>query len=279
MRRRRKISRQEGITSTQKDASVAEKLTSYQHLIRQLKKDLNYSRERTIFFDYSLDGTGFYLKKYKTYVKADGTADSESPSINVSDGKIMGYFYLSQSQAVIQPATERPQVGTPEWTDTAYLFNSRSIPEFMNFYPNLSIKDEGKDLIITGEKERSPKENVQSELRIDKATFTPKSLVCLNYYTSGALKAKTTKTWQYQNVAGLLLPKIVTEQEYRGVLNEAPELETERTLTITHFDPIPINAKAEFAKLMNSNWNVFDEISGTHYMTGNPGEALDKLSK
>jgi hypothetical protein len=172
----------------------------------------------------------------------------------------MGYFYLDQSQAVIQPATERPSGGMPEWTDTAYLFMSRTLPEYMSKYTKLSIKEDGGDIIISGEEQGKQKESSHGELRIDKSTCTPKSLVFLYYNTLGLFKAKATKTWQYQNVAGLLLPKTVTELEYKGILGESPELESERTL-------------------MKSNWNVFDEITGTHYMTGNPGETLDKLSK
>jgi len=263
----------------QRDAAFAQKQAMYPQVIRQWKKDLTLARELTIFCDYSLDGTGFYTKHYMTYVKVDGTKGSWPPSITVSDGKIMGNFYLSQSQAVIQPATERPQGSTPVWTDTAYLFMQTPLSTYMGNYLDLSMKEEGGDFVITGEKKLGPKELGHSELRINGTTLTPESLVFLYYNKLGVLHQKLTKTWQYRNFAGLLLPKCVTEQEYNAVLNESPELEKERILTINQFDPVPLDAKAEFAKLLKSDLSVFDEITGTHYLSGNPGNALDKLSK
>lgn len=253
--------------------------TTYEQLIRQFKKELKLAREQTTFSDYSLDGTGFYLKTYVTFVDANGKAASWPASITVSDGKIMGNFYLDQSQAVIQPATERPRVGSPMWTNIAYLFLQSALSTYMGNYQNLSMKVEGGNFVITGEKVLGPKERAQTEFRIDKATLMPQSLTQLYYNDEGYLHQKLTKTWQYQNVSGLMVPETVIDREYKSVLNESPELEREQILTVTQWNPIPLDAKAEFAKLLKLNLSVFDQITGTHYMTGNPGTTLDKLSK
>jgi hypothetical protein len=248
-------------------------------IIRQWKKELDLAKEQTCFSDYSLDGKGFYLKRSFTYVNGEGKTDVEAPTIYVSDGKIMGNFYPDQSTAVIQPSTERPQVPEQDWTEIAYLYMHKKISTYMENMSSLSLKEEADCILITGEKPAEKKAFSHAELRIDKATLTPQSLTFVYYNVFGALYGKKVKTWQFQTISGLLLPKNVIVQDYETDLSGKLNLEKETTFTINKFDVAPIDATAEFARLLKSNYSVFDEITGTHYLSGDAGSILDKLSK
>jgi hypothetical protein len=71
----------------------------------------------------------------------------------------------------------------------------------------------------------------------------------------------------------------VVDQQYRTDLSGKLNLETEQTFVVNDLSFTPMNSKAELAALLKGNYNVFDQITGTHYVSGNPGDALDNLSK
>ncbi len=104
--------------------------------------------------------------------------------------------------------------------------------------------------------------------------------ITLIYYNSlGQFDSKTVKTWQYQDFSGITLPKCVVDQDYVADINGKMNLEQERTLTINQFTPGATSCKESFKGLLNANYSIYDEITGSHYMSGNPEEMLDKLSR
>jgi hypothetical protein len=117
------------------------------------------------------------------------------------------------------------------------------------------------------------------ELRIDKATLLPESINFVYYNNLGALYGKWTKTWKFQNYAGLMLPQTVVDQEYLTDLSGKLSLNSEKTFTINQYVLKPVDAKSQLTQMMAGNFSVFDEITGTHYLSGNPADMLDKLSK
>ncbi len=274
------LSKQQSETPAgQQTVALKEKWDTYRQIVKQYKKELTRPLEQTYYVDYSLGGSGFYFKLSQTFVKPDGKMGSSPADMYVSDGKIMGFFSPTTSQAVLQPATERPQVPMEDWTVTAYLFLQSRISTYMSEYPTLSLRDESGSLLIHGEKAGKDKEFSQADLRLDKATLTPQSLVFVFHDAKGKLKQKLVKTWQFQKFSGLLVPAVVVDQEYDANFAGDLNLEKERTFTMNSFDPTPINAKEEMAKLLQSDFSVFDEITGNHYLSGNAGNMLDKLSK
>jgi len=274
------LSKEQGETPTgQQTVALTQKWDTYRQIVKQCKKELTLPLEQTIYADYSLGGSGFYFKLSQMFVKTDGKVGSSPADIYVSDGKIMGFFSPAVSQAVLQPATERPQVPVEDWTVTAYLFLQSRLSTYMSKYPALSLREENGSLLIHGEEPGKDKEFAQADLRLDKATLTPRSLVFIFHDTKGKLKQKLVKTWQFRKFSGLLVPAVVVDQEYDANFAGDLNLEKERTFKMNSFDPIPINAKVEMAKLLQSDFSVFDEITGNHYLSGNAGNLLDKLSK
>jgi hypothetical protein len=260
-------------------SEVAQERQNNLMLQESFKRQLSIVRERATVADYSMDGKGFYLKQTTSYIGADGKKMIDGPAIYVSDGKIMGTFYLNDSQGVLQPATERPQGGGEYWTDVTNFFAGQSISSFMGQMPDLKIAEDAGDLIVSGDQFWAGNERVHQELRINKRSLTPQSLISDYTPPKGLLTRKTVKTWQYQSYSGLMLPQSVVEQQFNAGLDGKVELEEEKIFTINNFSIQPKNTKEELAVLLRSDFSVFDEISGTRYLTGNAADALDHLSK
>ncbi len=248
-------------------------------MIKSFQRDLRTARDYTYVSDYTLDGIGFYLKQQSFFVSADGVKSALSPTIYASDGKIMGTFNLDQSQAALQPATERPQVPTPEWAEVAYNIVTGRLAYQVEKMQTLKIALEGDKLIITGERPGEKKEMTYLELIIDKANLRPLEMSITYYGPLGRLYNKNVKKWEYQDFNGVGLPKIVVDQAYETTISGVLKLEQERTFTINDFSPAAKSTKDSFKGLFKTNYSVFDEITGQHYMTGNPEEMLDKLSR
>ena len=270
---------QEETPAGQQTLAQTQRWDTFRHIVKQWKKELTCPLEQTLYMEYSLGGNGFYFKLSQTFVKADGKVGSSPADIYVSDGKIMGRFYPAVSQAVLQPATERPQVPCEDWTETAYLFLQSRLSTYMSKFSTLILKEEGGCLLIHGEQAGKEQEFSQADLRLDKATLTPQSLTFIFHDAQGKLKQKLVKTWQFRKFAGVLVPATVVDQEYNSDFKGNLNLEKERIFTMKSFDPTPLDAKEEMTKLLQSDLSVFDEITGNHYLSGDAARSLDKLSK
>ena len=243
------------------------------------KHHLSHAREFNYTCDYNLDGIGFYMKQKIDFIDAKGQKTAPATTIYASDGKIMGTFYLDDSQAVIQPATERPQVPEEHWTNLAYLFSTDKVSHIVELMTTLKVTQNDTELVITGERPGQLKELTQLELRIDKSSFRPLTISTVYYGSMGRLFSKDVKTWQYQDFSGISLPKVVVDQSYQTDVSGKLNLEQERTFTINDFSPGVKSSKESFKGLLKSSYSIYDEITGSHYISGNPEEMLDKLSR
>ncbi len=149
----------DSVTKAQSETPVAQQDSEFKKhmanrlaLAQSLDQDQKRSRETTYFSDYSVDGIGFYLKQSNAYIDINGKKGTNAPSIYISDGKITATFYPDDAQAVIQPATERPQVPEDYWTDTAYQFQRYRVSDYMARLTTLGLKEEGGTIVVTGDK-------------------------------------------------------------------------------------------------------------------------------
>jgi len=243
------------------------------------KRELSYLRETSYLTDFSVDGVGFYLKQSGTSIDASGKEGPLPDAIYASDGKVMGAFYPHDMQAALLPATERPPGGGEYWADIAYFFMRQPLTSWVEKMPNLKVKQDGEDLVVVGDQPGEEKEWGHLELRVDKAKLLPKNFLMTYNSPDGVMTSKWTKTWEFQNCSGLLVPKTVIEQEYKANISGKMELEREVDFNVTSYSVQPKNCKEAFATLLHTNYSVFDQISGTRYLSGNPGDALDRLSK
>lgn len=248
-------------------------------IIKSMKRDLTQVRERNYSCDYSVDGVGFYMKQTLAHVSAEGKAGTPRTTTYVSDGKIMGTFYRGSSQGVIEPATERPRMPFAYWTEIAYQFSHDTLTSCVTVMPKLALAEDAGQLVITGERIFDGNQKTDLELRIDQATLMPARATLIFYDHQGRVHTEETKSWQYQDYAGVRLPKLVVDRYSETGLNGKLNVEKERVFTIVDFSPTPSDAKAAFAGLLKSNFSMYDEITGEHYLSGNPAQALDKLSK
>jgi hypothetical protein len=145
--------------------------------------------------------------------------------------------------------------------------------------PDVSLVQDGPDLKITAKKLWPDEGLSQIDLRIDRQTLRPRDITATAYDPNGNLFSKTMKRWEYQDFSGLVLPKQVVDEDYVKGLDGQMHLTQVRTLTINSFSTQPMDAKEELATLLKSNYSIFDQITGSHYLSGNPGDMLDKLSK
>jgi hypothetical protein len=240
-------------------------------------RGLDVPAQRTDTDEYSADGNGFFLERNRVVVRKDGKQLNFGPDITVSDGKVMGDFY-SDKRATLQPATERPPMGI-EWVGHAYQFGYTPISSHLNLYTNFQAAEQGDDLVISTQRMDPGNLKVELELTIDKATLLPKKMWSRCYNQVGLVSVQEIKTWQFQDIAGVRLPKVVVDQHYQLDFNEKLNLEHEETLTVTGYSVVPIDCKQALQDLLKKNYSVFDQISGTHYVSGDPGAALDQLSK
>jgi len=249
------------------------------NIITNIKRDLTQFRERHYSCEYSMDGTGFYLRQTLSHINADGRTGPPHTTTYVSDGKIMGTFYKEDSQGVIEPATERPRAPLEFWTETAYRFSNDTLTSCVASMPALSITEDAEQLVISGDRPFEGQERTHLELRIDKATLTPVKGMLIFYDRFGKLHTEVVKTWQYQDFGGIRLPKVVIDQYSEVDLGGKLNLEKQRVFTILDFTPTPTVAKVALADMLKSNFSMYDEITGEHYISGNTAQALDQLSK
>lgn len=249
----------------------------FQDFVGVHRKRLLVPKEYINLVDYNLDGAGFVMKQQSSFLGADGKRGTDGPTIYASDGKIMGTFY-SDAQAVVQPATERP-VSERAWDTIAYYFFREKISSTMMKITGLAVTRNEKELVIAGEIPHQGLGRAHLELRIDNSTFRPVQMICINYNSLGKLYQKAVKTWQFQDFAGFMMPKQVVEQTYYADLKESLNLEEEETFTINEFSPQVQSSKERLKELLKSNYSVYDEITGSHYISGNPEGTLDKLSR
>jgi hypothetical protein len=249
------------------------------NIVNSFKTKLREAREQRCVCDYSLDGIGFYLKQDISFIDEKGATFPPLSTIYASDGKIMGTFYLNDSQASLQPATERPPVPGPYWTEIAYLFMTNTISHYFDEMPALSITTSNELIVIKGDAPGQKKELCQFELQIDKNNLKPVKMTFIFYNTRGKLDSKQIKTWQYQDFHGLNFPVLVKEQIYQTNIAGKLNLEEEKTLIVHDFTPGPQSCKDSFRGLLKANYSVYDEITGGHYISGNPEDMLDKLSR
>ena len=267
----------------QASGNATEDLAKTDKVLRDLKgtynRELGHPRECTYISDYSVDGAGFYLKQVFNFITSDGKKTSSNPAVYASDGKITGIFYPDSGQAVIQPATERPQVPAEYWTDIAYRFSRKSISDYCDKMQTINMSESNSKIIITGDSTNRKGGKLHLELQIDKANFMPEKMDSVYYNELGVPDNETVKTWQFQDFSGIKWPKMAVDQQYRADLSGKLNLETEQTFVVNDVSFTPMNSKAELATLLKANYNIFDQITGTHYVSGNPGDALDNLSK
>ena len=242
-------------------------------------RELGRPRECTYTSDYSVDGTGFYLKQRFFITTCDGKKTATSPAIYASDGKITGIFYPNSAQAIIQPATERPQVPAEYWTDVAYRFSRKSISEYCNILQTIKMSKVDGKIVITGEYADKERGSLHVELQVDQASLLPQRMDSTYHNYKGVLDNEVVKEWQYQDVSGVKWPKVVIDQQYRTDTSGKLNLESEQTFAVNDLSFSPVDSKAELAALLKSNYSVFDQITGTHYLSGSPSSALDNLSK
>ena len=254
-------------------------LDQIEGFIASFKRELKAAREAHAQIEYSLSDQGFYMKQEMTWPNPrPGGIAHVGPMISVSDGKIMGTFF-NDNQATIQPATERPQQAFDDWSRVAYNLNGKSIADHVVTMPSLTAALDGPDLKISGWVAREEKEGTEMELRIDRQTLRPRQITEINYDLKGAIYNKLVKRWDYQDFSGVVMPKTVVDETYLTGLDGQTRLSEVQTLTINSFSPIPVNAKESLAALLKTNRSIFDEITGSHYLSGNPEATLDRLSK
>jgi hypothetical protein len=256
-----------------------EQESTRRRMIESMKKELKQSRERNYSCDYSLDGVGFYLQQTFSVKGFDGVVKPQHTTTYVSDGKIMGIFNKDASRGVIEPATERPRTPLDYWTEIAYYFTRDTLGACADSMTSLELTQDAQQLVISGDRHFDRNQRTHLELRIDKATLTPVKGVVTFYDSRDRVHTEETKTWEYQVFSGIRLPKVVVEQFSETDLSGKLNLEKERVLTILDYSPTPPNSKDALARLLNSNFSIYDKITGEHYISGNPAQALDNLSK
>jgi hypothetical protein len=247
--------------------------------INAFKRDLKATRESIALIDYSLSNQGFYMKQDLSFPNSrPGEMAKPKPMIYVSDGTIMGSFF-NDNQATIQPATERPQAAFDDWSQLAYSLTGSSISARISILPELTMVQDGPDIKIHGRLAGEERGASEIELCIDRQTLRPKQIMETNYDRKGAIYNRRVKRWEFQDFSGIVMPKTVIEELYLTGLDGQTRLAQTQTLTINAFSPIPVDAKEALAALLKSNRSIFDEITGSHYLSGNPEQTLDKLSK
>ena len=269
------------IRSTSSNGQVIPQKEAFLGMIKTFNDNLKAPRERSYTCDYTVDGVGFYVKQEGGWVTAEGVKGTYNPTIYASDGKVMGTFYPKDSQASLQPATERPEISERYWTDIAYQFWYDSLTESVAMMQTLKLVEKDGKLIITGElpdPDRGKKTTLL-EFQIDKASLKPEEISILNYDNLGGLNRKLVKRWEYQDFAGVSLPKTVVDETYDTGIDGQNKLSGQTTFTINDFSPVANDASQRLAGLLKSNYSVWDQITGSHYISGKPQEMLDNLSK
>jgi len=255
------------------------KKDAYEGMIRAFNRDLKSPKERSYDCDYMVDEVGFYVKKEGGWINAKGVKGQYPPAIYASDGKVMGTFYPTDSQASIQPATERAQIAERFWTDLAYQFYYDSITSRVAMMTTLKLAQKDGKLLITGEKPDTGKRTTLLEFRVDQKSLRPEEIAMLCYDDLGNLNQKWAKRWQYQDFSGVTLPKVVVDEIYLTGYDGQTKLAQQTTFTINSFSALANDAKDKLAGLLKGNYSIYDEITGSHYVSGKPGEMLDNLSK
>src|ERR1700733_3313677 len=131
------------------DASSSQREQALRDMLTGFTREMGAARECSYSLDYSVDGVGFYLKQLYSFVGASGSKLTLEPTVYVSDGKLMGTFYLKRLQAVIEPATERPQTPSPHWTVLAYSFMERTLSSYLESLSTLTMIENPDELVIT----------------------------------------------------------------------------------------------------------------------------------
>jgi hypothetical protein len=266
------------IHSVRSDGQVIPQEEAYVSMLNSMKKKLTDSRQHSGNFDYMVDGTSFYMTQDTTWISAKGVARKGDSAIFASDGKIMGSFYPDDGQGTLQPATERPPVPERHWNEYAYDFWWESLTDTVASMDTLKLGESNGKVLITGESPDEGLKTTKLEFRIDKASLRPEEITILNYDKFGNLNRKLVKRWEYQDFSGITLPKRVVDETYLTGLDKQNKLVDQCTFTINSFSPVADGAKDKLAALLKSNYSIYDEITGAHYISGKPQEMLDKLS-
>lgn len=267
------------IRSVGSNGQVIPQREAYVDMITKFKRDLKEPKERSYVCDYMVDGVGFYVKKEGGWIDANGVTGKYDPAIYASDGKVMGTFNPKDAQATLQPATERPRFAERFWNDITYQFWFDSLSSAVTMMQTLNLNSSEGKLVITGELPDSGKRKTLLEFRIDKASLRPEEITLSNYDVFGNLNRKLVKRWQYQEYSGVTLPKVVVDEVYMTGGDGETKLSEQTTFTINSFSPLANDAKDKLAGLLKSNYSIYDEITGSHYVSGKPAEMLDNLSK
>ena len=77
----------------------------------------------------------------------------------------------------------------------------------------------------------------------------------------------------------MTLPKVVVDEVYMTGGDGETKLSEQTTFTINSFSPLANDAKDKLAGLLKSNYSIYDEITGSHYISGKPSQMLDNLFK
>jgi hypothetical protein len=248
-------------------------------MINGFKRDLKHAPEANCLIDYSWSEQGFYMTQEYFWPNAGpGKLSKSGQTIYASDGKIMGTFY-NDSQGTLQPATERPQANFENWAEVAYSVHLTSLSDLFSSMPDLNVAQDDVDFKIIGERHWPDKFVSHLELRVNRQTLRPGEFTEIEYDSSGHVFYKATKRWEFQNLSGFVLPKTTIEEVYDRGFDNQMYLSQVQTLTINSFSPVPVNAKESLAALLKTNRSIFDEITGSHYLSGNPEATLDHLSK
>jgi hypothetical protein len=250
-----------------------------QGLIDSFKRASKQTRHLVSESDLTLDGIGFYLKNQLTYLDGQGKGDQQAPTIYISDGKLMGVFYMRDLQAVIQPATERPQVPEEDWRSLAYNFLGDTISGHMAKIPALASSEKGTEIEFSGENPVSNGGTGRLVLKIDKSELRPIEIELTYINAAGKLTWKAIKKWQFQTLSGISLPKQTVEQTYQANIAGDLNLERERIFTLNSFSTEVASTKESLKNMLKSNFSIYDEVTGTHYLSGNPETILNKISK
>jgi hypothetical protein len=262
------------------DVAAIKRQETQQNLINSYTKEMKLFRKRTCVTGYTVDGAGFYMEQASSWIGASGEVKNGDPAIYVSDGKVMGTFYPASSQAVVQPASQRPRCPDNDWTEPAYLVMRRTLGDYMDGGLNMKLAETKDSFVIATNFPGEQGVPSTVELCINKASLEPEKLEANCYKQAGMPSYRLVKTWEFQDFGGLRLPKNVVQQEYYRDLNGNLNLETVNTFTISRFTlSPPFSGKDKFAALLRQNYSVFDEITGTHYLAGSPSAVLDNLSK
>lgn len=251
---------------------------AYEGLLTTFRRELTQTPESQSFTQYSTDGIGFYVKQSRAWPQSTKAVKKDGPTFYVSDGKIMGTFY-ADSQAVLQPATERPQMLESSWNDIAYLLDGEKLSSAVNEMNDFNMTRGNGELVIEGNLRQEARKLSQLELRLDQSTLSPLQIVILNFDKLGKLRDRYVKTWDYADFSGVRLPQKVVDQTYETDPTGRSALSQQQIFTINSFSPLPLNSKAELEALLKQNFSIYDAITGSHYLSGSPGDILDKLSK